>query len=34
MHEIRAPVAAQPIRRRLPDEREAVVHRSNVGGGK
>ena len=32
MPEIEEAVAAQPIRRRLPDERKAIVHHFNVGG--
>jgi ribonucleoside-diphosphate reductase alpha chain len=32
MPEIEETVAAQPIRRRLPDERKAIVHHFNVGG--
>ena len=32
MPEIENAGAAQPIRRRLPDEREAIVHHFNVGG--
>ena len=32
MLEIEATLAAQPVRRRLPDEREAIVHQFNVGG--
>jgi ribonucleoside-diphosphate reductase alpha chain len=32
MPEIEEAVAVQPIRRRLPDEREAIVHHFNVGG--
>ena len=32
MPEIEDAVRAQPIRRRLPDEREAIVHHFNVGG--
>ena len=32
MAEIEEAVAAQPIRRRLPDERKAIVHHFNVGG--
>jgi ribonucleoside-diphosphate reductase alpha chain len=32
MPEIEEAAAAQPIRRRLPDERKAIVHHFNVGG--
>jgi ribonucleoside-diphosphate reductase alpha chain len=32
MPEIEAAVGGQPTRRRLPDEREAIVHHFNVGG--
>ena len=32
MPEIEDAAAAQPIRRRLPDERQAIVHHFNVGG--
>ena len=32
MPEIEEAVAAQPVRRRLPDERKAIVHHFNVGG--
>ena len=32
MPEIETVVAAQPIRKRLPDERKAIVHHFNVGG--
>jgi ribonucleoside-diphosphate reductase alpha chain len=32
MPEIEEAVAVQPIRRRLPDERKAIVHHFNVGG--
>ena len=32
MLEIEATVAAHPVRRRLPDERQAVVHHFSVGG--
>jgi ribonucleoside-diphosphate reductase alpha chain len=32
MPEIEEGVAAQPIRRRLPDERKAIVHHFKVGG--
>ena len=32
MPEVDEAVAAQPIRRRLPDERKAIVHHFNVGG--
>ena len=32
MPEIEEAIAAQPIRRRLPDERKAIVHHFNVGG--
>src|SRR5919198_6461842 len=32
MADIKDPVAAQPVRRRLPDERQAIVHHFNVGG--
>ena len=32
MPEIKDNVAAQPVRRRLPDERQAIVHCFNVGG--
>lgn len=32
MPEIKDVVVAQPVRRRLPDERKAVVHHFNVGG--
>jgi ribonucleoside-diphosphate reductase alpha chain len=32
MPEIKDNVATQPVRRRLPDERKAIVHHFNVGG--
>jgi len=32
MPEVENSAATQPVRRRLPDEREAVVHHFNVGG--
>ena len=32
MPEIKDNVATQPVRRRLPDERQAIAHRFNVGG--
>jgi ribonucleoside-diphosphate reductase alpha chain len=32
MPEVEEIVAAQPVRRRLPDERKAIVHHFNVGG--
>ena len=32
MPEIKDNVATQPVRRRLPDERQAIVHHFNVGG--
>ena len=32
MLEIGEAVAAQPVRRRLPDERKAIVHHFKVGG--
>src|SRR2546422_673748 len=32
MADIKDSVAVQPVRRRLPDERQAIVHHFNVGG--
>jgi ribonucleoside-diphosphate reductase alpha chain len=32
MLEVKDHVATQPVRRRLPDERQAIVHHFNVGG--
>jgi hypothetical protein len=32
MPEMKDNVATQPVRRRLPDERKAIVHHFNVGG--
>jgi hypothetical protein len=32
MPEIKDDVVTRPVRRRLPDERKAIVHHFNVGG--